>query len=65
MAYAAERGLVWIKCWRGAVSGVVCQILIVGVGHVSPVTRMKLHASNLCEHHAKAVFDLKLLVGGA
>ena len=41
MVHAAERGLVWIRRWLGAGSGVVCQIWIVGVGHVSPVTRIK------------------------
>jgi len=57
--------LVWISRWRGAVSGVVCQIWIVGVGHFPPVTRIRLRASNLCEHQTKAVFDLKLMVGGS
>ena len=41
MAHAAERGFVWIKHWRGEVSGVVRQIRIV-VNVYSPlVTRIK------------------------
>ncbi len=41
VAGAAERGLVWIGRWRGAVSGVGCQIWIVGNVHSPPVTRIK------------------------
>ena len=41
MAHAAERGLVWIMRWRGAVSGVVCQIQIVGIVHFPSGTRIK------------------------
>ena len=48
MAYAAERGLVWNRRWRDAVSGVVCQIRIVGIVHFSPVARIKsLRTSNI------------------
>ena len=38
---AAERGLVWIGHWRGVVSGVGCQIRIVGTVHFPPVARIK------------------------
>ena len=41
MAHAAERGLVWIGRWLGAVSGVVCQIRVAGIVHFPPVTRIK------------------------
>jgi len=41
MAHAAERGLVWIRHWRRAASGVGCQIRIVGIVHFLPVTRTK------------------------
>ena len=41
MAHAAERGLVWIRRWRGAVSGVGCQIRIVSNVHSLPVPRIK------------------------
>ena len=41
MAHAAERGLVWIRHWRGAVSCVACQFRIVGSVHLPPVTRIK------------------------
>ena len=41
VAGAAERGLVWIGHWRGAVSGVVCQCCIVGGVHSSLVPRKK------------------------
>ena len=41
MAHAAERGLVWIRRWRGAASGVGCQIRIVGTVHFPPVARIK------------------------
>ncbi len=59
MAHAAERGLVWTRRWRGAVSGVVCQIWIAGIVHFLAVTRIK----KVCEHQTKAVFELKLMVG--
>ena len=58
VAGAAGRGLVWIRRWRDAVSGVVCQIRIVGIVHFR-----LFRISNLCEHQTKAVFDLKLMVG--
>jgi len=41
MAHAAERGLVGIMRWLGAVSGVVCQIRIAGIAHFSLVTCIK------------------------
>ena len=59
MAHAAARGLVWIRRWRGAVSGVVCQFRIAGSVHFSLVTRIKSLRTP-----KKAVFDLKLIVGG-
>jgi len=33
MAHAAERGLVWVRRWCGVMSGVGCQIRIVGIVH--------------------------------
>ena len=51
MAHAVERGLVWIGRWRRAVSGVVCQIRIIGNVHFPPVTRIKsLLALNISGH---------------
>jgi len=41
VAGAMARGLVWIRRWRDAVSGVVCQIRIVGVVHFSLVPHIK------------------------
>ena len=41
MAHAAQRGLVWIRHWRRAVSGVSCQFRIAGLVHCPPVTRIK------------------------
>ena len=41
MAGAAERGFARIRRWLGAVSGVVCQIRIVGSVHSSLVRRTK------------------------
>ena len=41
MAHAAERGLVWIRRWRGAVSGVGCQFRIVGSVQFPLVTGFK------------------------
>ena len=41
MAHVAERGLVWIRRWLGAVSGVGCQFRIVGIAHFSLVARIK------------------------
>ena len=41
VAGAAERGLVWFRRWRGAVSGVGCQFRIVGSVHFSLVPRIK------------------------
>ncbi len=41
VAGAAVRGLVWIRRWRGAVSGVGCQIRIVGTVHFSLAPRIK------------------------
>ena len=41
MAHAAERGLVWTRRWRGAVSGVVYQIRVAGVLQFTPGTRIK------------------------
>ena len=41
MAHTAERGLVWIRRWCGAASGVVCQFRIVGSVHSSLVRRTK------------------------
>ena len=41
MAHAAERGLVWIRHWRGVASGVSCQFRIVGSVHLPLVTRFK------------------------
>ena len=40
MVHAAEHGLICIRCWCGAVSGVVCQIRIVGIVHFSLVPRI-------------------------
>ena len=31
MAHAAESGFVYTRRWRGAVSGVVCQIRVAGI----------------------------------
>ena len=46
---AAERGFVWIRHWRGAASGVVCQCCIVGRVHSSLVPRKKdLRTPNKC-----------------
>ena len=41
VAGSAEYGLVRIRRWLGAVSGVICQIRIVGSVHFSPVMRIK------------------------
>ncbi len=41
MAHAAERGLVWIRRWLGAASGVGCQIRIMGSVHSLLVARIK------------------------
>jgi len=41
MAHVAERGLVWIRRWRRAVSDVVCQVGIAGIVHFSLVPRIK------------------------
>ena len=41
MAHAAQRGLAWIRRWRGAASGVVCQFRIIGSVHSSLVPRIK------------------------
>ena len=41
MAHVAARGLVWIRHWLGAVSGVGCQFRIVGSVHFLAVTRIK------------------------
>ncbi len=41
MAYAAVRGLVWIRHWRRAVSGVGCQIRIEGIVHFLLVPLIK------------------------
>ena len=41
MAHAAERGLVWIRHWLGAGSGVVFQIRIAVIVHFLAVTRIK------------------------
>ena len=41
MAHAAERGLVWISRWLGAVTGVGCRFWIAGSVHFSLVTRIK------------------------
>ncbi len=41
VASAAERALVWIGSWCGAMSGVGCQIRIVGIVRFSPVTPIK------------------------
>ena len=44
MAHAAERGLVWIRRWRG---GVGCQFRIVCIVHFSLATRVtSLRTSN-------------------
>ena len=37
----AERGLVWIRRWCGAASGMSCQFRIVGNVHFPPVTHIK------------------------
>ena len=58
IAHTVECEMVWISCWRRAVSGVGCQILIVGIVHF-----YLFRVSNLCKHRAKAVLDLKLMVG--
>ena len=60
MANAAEHGLVWIRHWRGAVSGVVCQIWIVGVVHFSLVPHAKfLRTPN------RSGLDLKSMINRA
>ena len=41
VAGAAERGLVWISRWRGAMNGVGCQIRIAGSVQFLPVPRIK------------------------
>ncbi len=41
MAHVAERGLVWIRLWRGAVTGVGCQFWIAGSVHFPLVTSIK------------------------
>jgi len=41
VAGSAECGLVWIRRWLGAVSGVICQIRIAGFFQFTPVTRIK------------------------
>ena len=41
VAGVASRGLEWTRRGRGAVSGVICQIRIVGIVHFPPVTRIK------------------------
>ncbi len=41
VAGAADRGLVWIRHWRGVASGVSCQFRIVGSVHLPLVTRIK------------------------
>ena len=41
VAGAVERRFVLIRHWRGAVSGVVCQIQIVGIVHFPSGTRIK------------------------
>ena len=41
MAHAAVRGLVEIRRWRGAVSGVVCQVRVAGHVHFPLVPRIK------------------------
>ena len=41
VAGAAECGLVRIRRWLGAVSGVICQIRIAGFLQFTPVTRIK------------------------
>ena len=41
MASAAKRGLVWIRHWRRAASGVSCQLRIGGSVHFPAVTRIK------------------------
>ena len=58
MAHAEERGLVWTRRWRGAMSGGVFQIRTVGI-----VQLRLLRVSNLCEHQTKVVYYLKLMVG--
>ena len=48
VAGAVARGLVWIRRWRGAASGVSCQIRIVDIVHFSPVALIKsLRTSNI------------------
>ena len=41
MAHVAERGVMWIRRWRGAASGVGCQIRIVGIVQFPPVPRIR------------------------
>ena len=41
MAHTAERGLVWIGHWGGAMNGVGCQFRIVGSVQFPPGTRIK------------------------
>ena len=52
MAHAAERGLVWTMRWLGVMSGVVCQIRIVGSVQFPLVTRINSlrtpNKSDLC-----------------
>ena len=58
MAHAAERGLVWTMRWLGVMSGVVCQIRIVGSVQFPPITRIKSLRTL-----TKAVFGLKSTAG--
>ena len=41
IAHTVECEMVWISCWRRAVSGVGCQILIIGIAHFLLVPRIK------------------------
>ena len=41
MAHASERGFVWIRRWRRAVTDVVYQVGIAGIVHFSLVPRIK------------------------
>ena len=59
IAHAAARWRAGCRHWRPAASGVGCQFRTVG-----SVQFFLLLVSKLCEDQTKAVFDLKLMVGG-
>jgi len=54
----AERGLVWIRRWRGAAIGGVCQLRFAGIVQFPLVPGIKSLRTP-----KKVVFDQKLIVG--